>query len=231
MRAAANWANETNEHRGSLIRYYWVDPAGRPPANAAAALDARALGGEDRGWYNINHHPLTANINAFKLLVLRNYREYIDGLSMNFKTSITDEDIGILYGTNVDPTAGAMDELSFINRTGGVRPTMESDDAHASGLAHENYVRTLEELAVTNPDQYVKRSNDDLKSIETTVLQTYRGSFQKYYTDYKMTKEDAHKYAMKDKDEHQNLLIRQHNLIYKQSLLESAGKKILKQVT
>jgi len=231
----ADWSPGHNEsQRGALIRLYVANPDSAPPTNVAVldtGAGVLALNGGSAVFgpnYTATKHPTRANVNAFKLKLINNLRDYLDGIGFAFKSAIKDEEIGKLGGDKEDLTGGATEALvgGFVTSIGSIGGV----DARETGVDRRMYKRDMQETAILKPDEYVKLRNADLQRIDNLTLQTFRESFKNYYDNYKYTAEEAKKMALADKQEHYNRLMKGHNAIFDIENYKQAEKRITKNV-
>jgi hypothetical protein len=221
-----NWNDpgRTNAQRGALIRLYIATPTAIP-ANNGAELNTGVepyLSAGVGANYAANEHPAPDNVLAFKQFLIRNYREYLDGLALTIRSTISNTQIGILAGTTPDlQTTG---DQAFIASVGGV----STDSALLeSGVEQEQFMRARQEEAIINPDTYIKNRNIDLKKIEEKAINVYIESFKKYRDEYKMPSDKAREKAMIDKNEYLKLLKRQHDKQFPDDLYKQAKNRIV----
>lgn len=225
---AQNWNVVSKTLRGKYIRYCLESPDPNADVDITAGADRTGA-----GFWNMaaNQRPSRANIVDFKQAILRTDRDKMDAFGLNFKKEpyMTDEMIGTFAGDA--PALTAYGNQAFYQKygsSGGGVTTISGTDEQETGVEYEKYIRGIKEKAITTPDVYITDASAELAEIETQSLNVYKLSFAKYYNTYKMTKEDAHKKAMHDKDVYFKMLKQQYDLIYTNKIYEEASKKIFK---
>lgn len=224
------WAGKPAKFRGALIRYAFPNPS-RLITNGAAidftAGEYALQGGAVKFGANLNDNqsPTIAQMEAFKKLLFTSFREYIDGLGVDFARGITDEQIGVLGGTARALTSIGVQEFVM---TANASASGFSTDERETGIDQDGYLRGLQQKAILNPDTYIIEKNADLKRIDEQSLTVFRESFNRYFNVYKYSRQDATKKALADRLEYKKLLERQHDLIYKTALESQAKKHFIK---
>ena len=230
----ANWDAHSAKERGALIRFYLEKPDEYPPDDNTALLNLAdekftLNGGASRFGntnYSIGHHPPKDAIRAFKRKLMLKFREYLDGMNFNFKSSIKDEQIGDLAGGNADLTTDfTVDtQQKFVQSVG-----VSSADSRETGVDKDIFDRGITTSAILTPDQYIKEADRDLAEIDMESLKVFKQSFDLYYNKYKYPAEEAKKKALEDKNTYYAILKIRHDEIYKADFFKSAKKRIVVQ--
>lgn len=224
---AETWANNSLIQRGKLLRYYFVDITGRAPVANTAELDKSNVNGANMGNYSANNHPNRTHMENFRNYILTSLRDYVDFSGMMFKTTILDEDIARLYGDDVSGANPVNRSVTFIENTRGASGEY-SNASRETGVDHEKYLAGLKTRAILEPDNYIKDAERDKLENMNAALTVYNTSYNKYFKTYQMTKEDAHRLAIRDKEKYQDMLDAQHKLVYKNDTYKNAAEKIYK---
>lgn len=224
---ASDWVAEAKEKKGKFLRFFFSNPA-TAPARAAGVLETLPIYDEDLGHYNDNQHPGPTEIKKFRNMIITNFSSALDGLLVNFLPSITNAEISDLYGDDV----GGDDILKSSATTSTIKirslGMTSGSEAQETGIAHQQYIRGLEQKVITTPDVYVADANKELQDIDDKTLTVYNTSLKKYYNDYKYPLEKSKEMALHDKDVYKRILLDQYNRIYKRDMFEEASKKIYK---
>lgn len=224
------WSAHSESERGALLRFYFGDIDGRVKGSQNKTLrvklgifkDEEGLGDD----YTALSHPSIDEVKKFKAVIFTQYRDYLDSLfGVTFKRPITDEQIGILAGNNVnlEHNRGA----AFVESAG---ITGVGNESRETGVDRNTFERNNKTKAVTAPDKFITDADNDLKKIDVASLKIYRESFQKYFQEYQMPAEEAKKKAMIDKDVYYGLLKKQHDQIFTTDLFKQAKKRLYKNV-
>lgn len=225
---AQNWADVDKSKRGKLIRYFFshIDllPVNR---GEPAGKDYTFLNGQDMGNYNTNQYIIQTDMQAFRKLLFRNYRNYVDSINLNISPSVSDLELGTFWGDVLTPTEDTVGGETYIRS--GVNISV-GGDALDTGVAHKQFIRGLKEQSIRNPDKYVEAANNALKKIDEDALVVYKTSLNKYMGEYRYPAEEAKRMAKSDFEKYKQILINQHNDIYQSSYLKAAGDKIIKTV-
>lgn len=218
-------ASNTTEKRGKLIRYM-LSHVGYNPTKSDP-LDASAIEGEDMGNYTGDNHPSRTDINTFIQRVKMYYREYLDNLAgTTFLSTITDSQIGVLYGDDVgDPIKGSAG-ASFVSSVGSGAKI--GSIKNTTGIDHAEFKRKLMKTAISSPDRYIDEYNKALDKIDEEILEVYKTSLNKYVGQYSYPIEKAEEMARKDMEGYKQMLLRQFELVYKKHDYDEASKKIFK---
>lgn len=222
-----DWAGHSAEEKGRFIRYGLANINIMPNNNNA--WNASAVAGIDGiMMLNMTEKPSRDELIAFRTKVRESFREYMDGLLLNFKMAISNEAIQRLAGTALalnNGSASAFLESEGVLLAGRMDAT---DYGHQSGEARANKVRELKEKAILNPDEYVKDANRDKATIDNKALAVYKESLDLYYRQYQYPMEEAKKLAIDDMRKYKEMLTERHKKLFDASLYEQASKKIYK---
>lgn len=211
--------------RGRIV-VYALDNLDTWPDNDNA-LDLSGIRGRDGNMMaSLTNKPSRTNVLNFKRTLQTNYREYLDNLFGNFKSDVSLEAIGALAGSNINLQAGTVS--GFIAAAGGRVAAAIGGFAQASGEAKKAKMRSLKEMAILNPDQYVKQANDDKKDIEEKAVKAFTESFKLYYEKYEYPEEEAKRLAIEDMKKYKQMLLERHKQLFDVGLYEEASKKIYK---
>ena len=220
----SKWADVSNDIRGRLVRFY-ISDINKAPVSSAGELkkDNENIKHLNLGVdFAAKEHPSIDNVKAFRKNLIEKYRDYLDGLGFSFKNAISDNDIGILAGVAADlSNVGGEAFFESVGSSGSLL-----NESRETGLDKVGYERGLTQKAIINPDSYIVEMNKDLKSIELKSLTVFRESFRKYYDDYKYSAEEAKARAMEDRKVYYDMLLKQHNAIYKVDTYNAAKKRI-----
>lgn len=221
---ATTWVLANKEHKGHLIRFFFNSTSLMRTGYGSAA-DYTNLGGKNGGSYLNNEYPLKADMDEFKKIVIRNFSEYLDSLSLGFKSTITDTQISNLYGDTIIPTLDTVGFTSYVeSRASGGGAEQET------GVSQKKYIQKMNENAITNPDQYVKDYNIEKNRIEEESLKVYNTSYDLYYGKYLYPSEEAKKMAKADKDRYVKMLEDQMHIVWKQPTFNQAANRIYRKI-
>lgn len=225
--AGIQWNAATNEQRGKIIKWVLDGPIATRSLAAYGADWTPAVTGNIK--FSNNNYPTTNNFTTFLNYLRTNLREYLDGLTRSkIALSVTDESLGKLGSAN-NLAVNPQQVGTFVSSIplSSVLVGTESGDL-SSGTAKEAEARRLKELAILNPDQYVKEKNNDIRNIEALSLQVFNSSFNRYHNDFKYPSDDAKKHAIQDMNAYKQLLMKQHNAKFNVSDYQKASGKIIK---
>ena len=219
----ATWANQDKTKKGKFIKYFFTHADFLPTDRATGDKAYDNVGGEDLGTYLNNNYILKADMIAFRDLLLLYFPRYLDSMSLSIRNSVGDVEIAEFWGDTLTPTTATVGVKNYVR--GGLASTGSELD---TGIAHEQFKRTLKENAIRTPDTYVKDANTALTQIDSDILVVYQKSFDKYVNEYKYPIEKAKEMAISDMKEYKKLLLKQYNSVYDNKYYEEAGKKIFK---
>jgi hypothetical protein len=227
----SEWKDATEIQKGALIRFLTKNPgnAGGAYLDTSAGLFAQN-GGIDKfgGPYKEKEFPSDTNIRTMKDILVSLGSPLFDLLGLNFSSTVTDIDIGLLF--NNDPTLKTNDRsrISEASRYIAIRGGPEI--SRELGIDKKEYERDLENSAITSPKNFLEKKNEDLRNIDQKSLTVYRESFGKYYGDYKYPIDEAKVKARQDQHMYHQLLMKQHNAVYDSKLTSDAEKRIVQNV-
>ncbi len=225
------WANQTAQHRGRLLRYWFPNPDRAPLANDLEALSFNTgeyaiVGGNTYfgGSLDAGQYPNRERFKNFRDYVFLGFKNFVNNLGNDIAASITDEQLGNLGGTNV----GHFGEIGYMGLNTVFSRGFSKPDELITGVAKEEKIRELKRNAILNPDTYITERDADLKAIDDKSLVVFNESLKKYRDEYKYPDAEAVNMANEDRKVYSNLLKKQHNLIFKTKYDATATKHYVK---
>ncbi len=217
----AEWSSYGASDRGRFIRYYFSRVNELPPSVATKSFIGKGMTLGEKEF------PTAANMKAFRTSLMGDKdarKKFIDSFGVSFNTYITDEEIGLIFGTHadlkkVDPNT----ELTNYD----TRISMDTA-ARESGIALKSIKRNAETTAIIDPKMFLQERDMKLAEIDKKALDVYKKSLDIYTYEYQFSSEDAKNKAKEDMKRYKKSLVDKLDILYGKDAVGKAEKHIIK---